>query len=384
MRTMPESFSVLIPDGESEFALFVAHCLAQFPNVKLHVLAGERWAPLRFSRYCHSYTFKQTDPDDEARLSAIADIVKKKGIDVLLPTETEAISFAVTHRDALSTFVAVAPVPDPRSFEIANNKWLLAQFLEENQIPGPPTVLATCDDLFEKRLQGMEFPVLLKPVSAWGGEGIERFDDLPGLRAYLEQQDPVRIKGRFIAQSFLSGFVVGVNVLSRSGKMLATTMQRGIIPNTQKYAAAGAIKFIKEDRFLAIAQKLLSALRWSGFANLDTLYDSRDDQLKILEINARFWGSLRGSLVAGVSFPYLACLAALNIPFSMPEYRLVRYVHPKTALRGGVSKLVGKSGEHSFAFRETGLQFLLADPLAEVVRAFRQEVLTKGMEGDLP
>jgi predicted ATP-grasp superfamily ATP-dependent carboligase len=369
-----ESFSVLIPDGESDFALFVTHCLGFFPGVKVYFLSGERWAPTRLSRYCHAYTFKQIERDADSWLNAIADAVKKNKIDVLLPTGTDAISLAVANRDTLSTFVAVAPLPDPKTFEIANNKWLLARFMEENAIPGPPTIPVTCDDLFETRLQGMEFPVLLKPVSGWGGEGIKRFENALDLRRYLAQQNPEKIVGRFILQSFLTGYLLDVNVLSRNGEMLASTMQRGIIPNKQKYAASGAIKFIKEDRFSAIVHRLVSTLRWSGFANVDTLIDSRDDQVKILEINARFWGSLRGSLVAGVSFPYLACLAALDIPFSMPDYQLVCYVHPKTALREGLARLLGKRREHDFSFAESGLRFLLADPLAEGVRALRQEV----------
>jgi len=372
---MSESFSVLIPDGESEFAVFVAHCLAKYPNVRLHVLSGERWAPIRFSRYCHDYTFRQTESDDESRLGAVAEIVKKHRIDVLLPTETEWIAFAVANRAALSEFVAVAPLPDQRTFEIANNKGLLAQFLEDNQIPGPSTALVSYDDLFEKKLQDMEPPFLLKPAVAWGGEGIRKFGDRADLRRYLEQQNPEETKNRFIVQSMLPGYVVGVNVLSRDGKMLAKTMQRAIIPNTQKYAAAGAIRLIKEDEFFVIADKLVTALKWSGFANVDTLCDSRNGQLNILEINARFWGSLRGSLVGGVSFPYLACLAALDIPFSMPDYELLRYFHPKTALREGFLGLLGKGRERNIAFRETGLRFLVADPLAEIVRAFRQEVL---------
>jgi predicted ATP-grasp superfamily ATP-dependent carboligase len=373
---MQKSFSVLIPDGESEFALFVAHCLAPFPNVKLHVLSREQWSPIRFSRCRHSYTVRWTGPDDESRLEAVVEIVKKNKIDVLLPTETKWISFVVSHREDLATVVALPPLPDPESLEIANNKWLLAQALEKNQIPSPPTILLTCDDAFEEQLQTLAFPVLLKPVTAWGGEGIERFDDVLELRRYLEKKDKETIKGRFIVQSFLSGFVVGVNVLARAGKILATTMQRGIIPNTQKYAAAGAIEFIKEDRFLTITQTLMSALSWNGFANLDTLYDNRDGQLKILEINARFWGSLRGSLLAGVSFPYLACLAALNIAFSVPDYELVRYVHPQTVLRHGVMQVLGQGRKSDFAFHETGLQFLLADPLAEAIRAFRQQFLS--------
>lgn len=373
---MNRPFSVLIPDGESEFSLFAIHCLADFPDVTVHVLSGERWASPRFSRYCRSFTYKKFNPnDDEARLEFLATLVKKHNIDVLLPTETKWISFVVANLQPLLSFVKVAPVPDPASFELANNKWKLAQFLEEHQIPGPPTLQVTNSPSLEKELEAIQFPVLLKPVSAWGGEGIERFENPASLKEYLKNQKPETLNERFIIQSLLPGVVVGVNVLAYQGKILATTMQRGVIPNTQKYAAAGGIKFIQEDKFFTIAQKLIKALSWTGFANIDTLHDSRDDQLKILEINARFWGSLRGSLVAGVSFPYLACLAALNIPFEIPTYNLAHYIHSKTALRQGVLKLKGQADKNNFNFKETGLYFLLTDPLAEIIRAFQQEVL---------
>ncbi|MDY6867153.1 MAG: ATP-grasp domain-containing protein [Chloroflexota bacterium] len=374
---MRASFSVLIPDGGSEFALFAAHCLAQFRGVKIHALADEKWAPIRFSRYCHSFTHKQAGTDDKIRLNILEDVVKKHKIDVLLPTETKWITFVARHREAISKFVAVVPLPDPESLALANNKWLLAQKLIESDIPGPPTVLVTLDHIFEEKLQELQFPVLLKPITAWGGDGIEPFEDIASLKQYLEQHNPENFKNRFIVQSRLTGYVVGVNVLAKEGKILAATMQRGIIPNTQKFAAAGAIKFIKDDKFFHIAEKLVTTLKWAGFANLDTFYDSQDDQLKILEINARFWGSLRGSLVAGVSFPYLACLAALDVPFLMPDYQLARYAHTKTAIRSWGAKLLGKDQENGFPLKETGLKFLLTDPLAESVRAFGQEALAK-------
>lgn len=372
MGAADRSFSVLIPDGESEFALFVMHCLAPYRNVRVHVLSGERWAPPRLSRYCKSYTHWPNGTDDWARLDTIEQVVHKQQIDVLLPTESKWISFVVAHREALSKCVAIVPLPDPAALQVANNKWLLARFLDEHHIPGPPTVLVTYDQAFERQIQEMVFPVLLKPVSAWGGEGIERFERRDDLLRYLEHTDPEQIREHFIVQTMLQGFVVGVNILAREGRMLATTMQRGMIPNTTRYAAAGAIRFVKDARFAAIVQELVTTLRWSGFANLDTFYDSEDDQLKILEINARFWGSLRGSSVAGVSFPYLACLAALGVPFPLPDYELVRYFHPKTALREGVLRLLGKNREEHFGLKESGLQYLLADPLAEMMRALRQ------------
>ena len=370
---MRQPFSVLILDGESEFALFAAHCLARCPNVKIYALCESPWSPIRFSRYCRCITFKKSTKDDETILRTLANIVDENGIDVLLPTETKGISFAIDHREALSKFVSIPPLPDKKSFEIANDKWLLSRFLAENGIPGPKTVLVT-EDILENRLQDLEFPVLLKPTCACGGEGIIPFDHSTVLRRYLETLDLEELRGRFILQPYLPGTVAGFNALSIQGEIIAMTMQRGIIPNTQKFAAAGAIEFIKDINLLEACSNLCSAFAWSGYANIDVLYDSRDQKVNILDLNARFWGSLRGSLAVGVNFPYLACLAALNIPFPRPDYDLGNYFHSKTALKLGLFKSFRKDPKRRVSVQETGLTFLLLDPLGEMIRAFQQEV----------
>ncbi len=369
---MMEQISVLIPDGESEFALFALHGFMSMPHVKVFVLSNQSWVPARFSRQCSKFFYRPTGRDPEKRLAAVSEIVAETGAKVLLPVGIDWIEFAGANRQALNQVMAVVPVPEPEAFKTVNNKWLLAQFMEAHGVAGPPTMLGELNDDFEAKLQAMRFPILAKPYMAWGGEGIRRFDTLAEFEAFLAEYGRERFNNRYIIQSFLNGYVVGLNILGQEGKILAHTMQRGIIPNTQKWAAAAAIRFIRQEGVLEAAQKLLAALNWSGFGNLDMFFDSDDNQIKILEVNSRFWGSLRGSYVAGVNFPYLACLAGLNIPFDSPSYELAQYVHPKTAIKVGLSRLLGKN-EKEFAFNETGLKYLLYDPLAEAARALYQE-----------
>ena len=368
------SFSVLIADGESDFAVFVIHGFIDFPQVKLYVLSNQRWAPARFSRYCHKYTFKKLSTDASERFDAIAEVVRQNHVDVILPVEMEWIASQDAKRHALSELATIAPVLDSKSFEVAGNKWLLFKLMRENDIPAPPTVLCTLNGDFEQRVHDLEFPVLIKPVTAWGGEGIQRFDNLSQLYEFLERCDTEKIRNRYIVQGFLPGHVIGLNVLCREGQVLAYTMQRGFIPNPQEYAAAAAIQFIKCEDVLEIGKRLVSALKYNGVANVDMFYDARENQIKILELNARFWGSLRGSYIAGVSFPYLACLAALGISFPVPDYELTRYIHPKTAIRERVLRALGKSQYERFPFEETGLRYMLADPIAETLRAIRQQL----------
>lgn len=373
---MKESFSVLIPDGESGFALFVAHCLSIYPNVTVHVLSRKRWSPIRFSHFCRSYTYKQTNTGDDSWVSNIADVVRKKGIDVLLPTDTNGISLTIANKDSLSTFVSIVPLPETSIFEITNNKWLLARFLMENQLPSPPTLLTVRGDDFYEKLLELDFPVLLKPTTSRDGDGIKQFENAIGLIEYIKKQNPEAFFGKFIVQSRLPGDVVGLNILSDNGILLAATIQKGIIPNTKKFAAAGAIRFLKDDKYLMEAKGLVKNLFQSGFANVDTLCDA-DNNLRILDVNTRFWGSLRGSLAAGVSFPYLACLTALGVSFPLPDYEVVRYFHPKTALREVVNRVFIQSRQKLPALREMELKFLLTDPFSELMRIYNQEVLNQ-------
>jgi D-aspartate ligase len=369
------NFSVLIPDGESPFAVFVLHCFLGYPEARLYVLSNRRWTPARFSRACRRFLFKPFGDDPAERFDAAAEAVQEHRIDVVLPAEMEWISADDVRRAALAELAAVVPLLDSRSFEIANNKWLLYRLGQARDIPTPPTVLCTFDGDAWRQMCDLEFPVLLKPACAWGGEGIRRFDTPSELGAFLEGCDRPKVENRYIVQALLPGYVIGLNLLCRDGRALAWTVQRELIPNTRQYAAAGAIQFIVHEEALHTGKKLALALGYNGVGNFDLFHDSRTGQVHVLEVNARFWGSLRGSHLAGVSFPYLACLAALGRPFPVPEYRLARYAHPKTAIREGLRALVGKERYGGFGFAETGLRYAAADPVAEIARGWVQQFL---------
>lgn len=370
----PPSFSVLIPDGESDFALFVLHGFIDFPQIKVYVLSNQRWAPARFSRYCHKFIYRKFGSEAGERFEAIAEVVERHAVDVVLPVEMEWIAPQDEMRRALADLTAVAPVLDAEVFRIANNKWLLAKGMQQNGTPCIPTVLCTFEDDFEHQVRQLEFPVLLKPVSAWGGEGIRRFDTQSQLRGFLEGCDRDRIRDRYIVQSFLEGHVIGLNVLCREGQILAYTVQRGFIPNTQPYTAAGAIRFIESGAALEAGKELAAALKYNGVANLDLFYDTRENKIRILEVNARFWGSLRGSYAAGVNFPYLACLAAQDLPLPKPGFQFAQYVHLKTMLRERILGRLVRNSHERLSLEETGLRYLMADPMAEAWRGLRQEL----------
>jgi D-aspartate ligase len=369
-KAMTNKLCVLIPDGENEHVLWTARSLAHSKQVRLYILSNKRWTPVRFSRHCRLYKFRPTGADHGAHLNALTEMMKRVHVDVILPISEEGVLFASAERETLSKLAALPPIPDLECLKTARNKWLLNQFAYQHDLPAPEAVLVTLDSAFDQRISALEYPVLLKPTSLTDGQGIQHFDTPADLRRFLKGQDGTLFKDQYLVQTYVPGYDLGLSVLCRDGEILAFTIQRGVMAH--RFGSLTAMEFVRQDDVLDVGQKLVAALRWNGVAHIDFRHDSRDGQPKIIELNARYWGSLLGSLVAGVNFPYLACLAAQGVSFPMPEYKLSKFTYTTTAIKEGLRWLLGKSSLKEFSFRETGLRFFLPDPLPEVVKRLQE------------
>ena len=91
--------TVLIPDGESRFALKVLRCLAEVPGLRVSTLSRKRGPPIRFSRYLSRFVTHTTDKSDEAWLDAILQVVKKVKADVVLPVNQSTIRLVAAYRN---------------------------------------------------------------------------------------------------------------------------------------------------------------------------------------------------------------------------------------------------------------------------------------------
>lgn len=357
-------------------SLHVVRCLGRVAGIRLHVLGDYRLAPARFSRYVRS--FRVYDPwDDERAVERVRWAVEESGAEMVLPStalaadgdgvgaSTAHVRFVSEHRDALSRFVTVAPIPAPKVIDVVSDKWLLAEFLARHGLGQPPTVLATADAAFELKLSGLAFPALLKPrLDLADGRGIRRFESAEQLRAFLEKNP--KHSGGYVVQSFVRGHDVCCSVLCREGKILAYTVQRAHIPSRRPYSPAAIIEFVEDEQALDLVAGLVAALGYSGVAHIDMRRDEESGRVGVLEVNARYWGSLLGSLSAGVNFPHLHCLAALGVPFPQPSYSKKRYLvkEPLEHLRARWCR----GGEGGITLGDTPLRYDVADPLPRAAK----------------
>ncbi|OQY92649.1 MAG: hypothetical protein B6D37_13520 [Sphingobacteriales bacterium UTBCD1] len=361
-----EQFSVLIPDGEDPQALGVLRCLSRVKKINVYILSGKKRPLIRYSRYSKHFYHYENENENEGRLSEILNAIKKLKPDIVLPVSANIIGLLSANHEMISEFTDLALLPQIKALEIASNKWLLAEWLKENQIPAPPTILFRPGNDFEKLISEISFPALLKPVVGTSGKGIIQFENAGSLISYCTKNiQPVK----FIIQSFINGYDIDCSALCREGEIIAFTIQKTFKEGPDRFGVASGIEFLYNEGVYTTAKELLGKLNWSGVVHIDMRYDENDRQVKIIEMNPRYWGSLVGSLCAGVNFPYLACLTALNR--DLPEFspQPLRYVRGSLATRM-MWKRIFLGNRKDLHFDNSEIETLLKDPFPRIVQIY--------------
>ena len=273
--------------------------------------------------------------------------------------------FAIAQRPALETALRVLPLPTAAYYEIATDKGLLAAFMQCHRIPAPDTIADIQTNLAAK-LARFRFPVLLKPIDGAGGRGIVKYASAEALLAAVAA---LPAGSRYIVQHCLEGYDIDCNVLYHNGRLVAHSIQKGLVPTGGEYAPTEAIEFVRDDAVLAVVDRLMRALHWNGVAHLDLRYDYGDHQVKVIEINTRFWLTVVGSaLTARVNFPALACLVAAGRPAAAAPFALGRYIPFASFWKLRYGQRERRPGDIRFDWRDTSVRAFLSDPLTKLYR----------------
>jgi len=350
---------VLIPDGESFFALSVINCLhLAKKNIEIHVIyTSNELNGVQYSNKINSYKFYKKTKDNLDFIYFISDELVKRQIDVLLPLHHDTIRLVAANRFVFQQINCAVLGSNLNVFESVGNKWELSKYLIQNQISTPKTI-----NSFED-ISRLDFPILYKPASGTaGGQGIELIKSLNDITQDLINSE------NYILQEYVKGYDVGCNVLCLNGEILAFTTQKEIISSSTRFQAADAIEFFYDPILLKAMKKLFKSLNWTGVANVDLRFDEINNNYKLIEINPRFWGSVEGSQRVGVNFPYLYCLTALGIQFDLPKYRFETYGNNRSLFKIFISKFQIKKSKRLVVPSNLSIYGDLKDPLPKIMK----------------
>ncbi len=260
-------------------------------GVKVHVLGNGASRGLRASRHCASYRelgCAGVPENAEAILDEIQDIVRRRRIDVIFPSDDVSTRLLAGMRDRLP--VRASPMPDLATFDLLNDKGNFTRFCLDNGVRVPRGWLY--DDTASLRAAlasgDLDFPITAKPTNRSGGIGVLHIRD----RSELGLIDLIDYRPILI-QRHIVGETVGISVVCRDGNILAHAAQRRDDDRFHLFA---------HPDLLANTRKLVAATRLNGPANFDAILEEGTGDSYIVECNPRFWYTIFMSMIVGLNF----------------------------------------------------------------------------------
>jgi predicted ATP-grasp superfamily ATP-dependent carboligase len=220
-------------------------------------------------------------------------------------------------------------IPDAAALATANDKAATARFAESLGIRTPRTRLVSTPDEALMAAADIGLPMVLKSAREEGRKVLRYVRDhatmAQSFNTLLAQSS-----GPLLAQELIAGEGYGFCALYWRGALQRRFMHRRVRewpPNGGTSACAESVPEAPELE--RAGRALLDALHWHGVAMVEFKGGLTPGALALIEINAKFWGSLDVALAAGVDFPGdLATLMDGGTLAPQPPVRRVRFAWP--------------------------------------------------------
>jgi hypothetical protein len=254
-------------------------------------------------------------------------VIEQNSIDCIIPTE----GLLLVIRPWLRRYQHLMPIPQNQDemYRAFSKFDLFSSFLAPDSDSGldsrlPPTALIAPSTTSLDALENHAGPYYVKADGCYARNGAEslvmRFTTLEKVASIIPEQ--LRQYSRFVVQSHVRGQGVGVFFLRWNGNINARFMHHRLHEVPWEGGASSLRSAWWHENIYQDALKRIEYLNWDGVAMFEYRWDPSTDAFYLIELNARFWGSLHLALHAGVDFPKLLVSAWGNETFPIPEPKM--------------------------------------------------------------
>lgn len=269
--------------------------------------------------YCHSkldtgyltrftnakILYDKRNKENEDFLNYGLRFIKSGAFDLVVPLGDHTATFLSQHKEDLKQYAKIA-VNDWDVFQYAIDKSKTMHICMKEGVPSPKTLEG--DNQLEKIKKGaLSFPLVVKPKTAVGSIGFNIFKDFESLEVYLRNYN--NENGELIIQEYIEqGKQPQYRAdlfRDRDGKFKAAIVGKV----TRWYPLDGGsgifVYTIHDDEIVNNCKKLLDAINWNGYANIDLVWDIANNCAKILEINGRTGATIKQDFLSGINISQL-------------------------------------------------------------------------------
>lgn len=295
------NISVLLIEGFSRQVLPMMKSLHKmgckittYNNSRLDIGYTSRYPDKKLIRYCNSENRKKT-------YEILLDELKTGEYDIVIPLTDFAAILLSEHFDEYSQYATLA-VNNWADIQYAIDKLNTMRVCMENGIPCPQTFISN-EEFFALDDSAIKFPLVVKPRTGFAAVGFQVVHNRMELLDYLDKAErkfgPCLIQ-EYIPQTDLQykcEMFVDVN-----GNIAASCVFSKIRWYPINGGSSCLNRTVNRPDIVDNCAKLLKAICWKGYADIDIIQDPRDGVAKIMEINPRITGSVKICNLAGVDF----------------------------------------------------------------------------------
>ena len=308
----------------SPTALGVIKCLNQ-ENIPTLLITPDINDPARYSSNINHFLIDDPKDFSNRYLQKLLWIGKKFRDYVLMPTSDETVKLVSDHRDILGKYFKV-PMPKKEVIDICLNKSKTYEIAKKNNIPFPLTL--KCNNVHELEIASnrISYPGLLKPSTPiernFYSKKVLEFDSPRQLISFGKYF--IKLGCSPLVQEKIVGppsnlYSLGT-VISSDNNQIAIFTGRKIRQISYEFGVGTFCESIWVPEVAELGEKLLNSINYYGIAQVEFKFDVRDQEYKLMEINARpwFWISLTAS--CGMNIPYIAYKYAIGEEISVDSF----------------------------------------------------------------
>jgi predicted ATP-grasp superfamily ATP-dependent carboligase/thymidylate kinase len=275
-------------------------------GIEVHVAWHEPNSPALRSRYVSAaHNLPPCLGNSDAWKPELIALMQRAKFDLVIPCHDRMLIPLQEHRHDLEPFGRLYLVND-RAFDVLFDKFKTTALARSLGIPVPRELLVTRVQDAESVRAIYNLPVVLKARAS-----LDR-RDLTATRvvnkAYSWEDfdryvDEMQVNGPVIVQENALGVGVGVELLLNAGKPLMAFQHVRVHEPLHGGASSYRKSVPLSPDLLDAARKLLQAVDYTGVAMVEFKVNAQTGEWVLIEVNARFWGSLPLAMACGADFP---------------------------------------------------------------------------------
>ena len=317
---------IIVLDGNQRPSLAITRSLGK-KGFHVTVGAETKKSLSSSSRFCaDSFEYPSPHEYPEGFFRAILGKSCELQPDFLVPVTDVTVGEILRRRGEFDKKICI-PYDEFEKYSFVSNKEWVASQCKKLGIPIPGSVLSTDFTDREAIMDAagkLGYPLVVKlgvsrirTETGWINTRVQYARNEKELDATLK--NPLFSEVSFLLQERIQGQGVGIFLLMKDGEVLASFAHRRL----REKPPSGGVSVLCESieppaDALNAATRLLASVRWNGIAMVEFKNDGRDNVLKVLEVNARFWGSLELAISSGVDFPYLLMAMSKGLDAGTP------------------------------------------------------------------